>query len=123
MSVPSDGNAKVSDFAGATSVDVVMETGCLRRAGSHNVAEKFHCGHMECLPSQHAPPDLFIVPPLLLVGTVTNVHIDFCVWVNRTMCHLDLAGTFPLICGLRVQGTFRRCFFECGKPETHHTLI
>ena len=98
MSGQSDGNAKVNDFSGATSVDVVMETGCLRRAGSHNVAEQFHCAHMECLPSQHAPPDQFIVPPLLLVGTVTHVSYCFGVWVNRTMCHLDLAGTIPLIC-------------------------
>ena len=53
---------------------------------------------MECLPSQHAPPDQFIVPPLLLVGTVTHVSYCFGVWVNRTLCHLDLAGTIPLIC-------------------------
>ena len=58
-------------------MDVVVGTGCLHRAGSHNVAEKFHCAHMECLPSQHAPPDLVIVPPLLLVGTVTNVSYWF----------------------------------------------
>ena len=98
MSGLSDGNAKVNDFSRATSVDVVGETVCLHRARSHNVAEHFHCAHMESLPSQDAPPDQFIVPPLLLVGTVTHVSYCFGVWVNRTMCHLDLAGTIPLIC-------------------------
>jgi hypothetical protein len=98
MSGLSDGNAKVNHFSGATSVDVVMETGCWPRAGSHNGAAKFDYAHMECRPSKHAPLDLFIVPSLLLVGTVAYVSIDFCVRMPRTMCHLDVAGTMPLIC-------------------------